>query len=173
MANPAITFPITLDTSTTVPNNRTSGGPSPVDDNNSQANAILALEAKVGVNSSTDSTSLDYKTLYPFVKRILTVTYTATITPNASITDILRVTLTGNVIMNVPTGTFVDGQQIQYELTQDSTGSRTISFGTGYGFSTDLPSPTLTTTANKTDILGFEYNAVVGVWRCMALLHAF
>lgn len=57
----AINFPTSLDTSATIPNARASGTGAPADDNNTQANAILALELKVGANSSADTNSIDYK----------------------------------------------------------------------------------------------------------------
>ena len=59
-----INYPTTLDTTTELPNNRadaTVSATSHPEDHNDLANAVLALEAKVGVDSSTVTTSLDSK----------------------------------------------------------------------------------------------------------------
>lgn len=53
-------FPTTLDTSSTIPNARSVGDSGSASDNNAQANALLSLEAKVGIDSSAVTTSLDY-----------------------------------------------------------------------------------------------------------------
>lgn len=53
-----MSFPLILDN---FPTNRIVGGPDPVGDNNTQAAATNALELKVGVNNSGDTSSLDYK----------------------------------------------------------------------------------------------------------------
>ena len=59
-----------------------------------------------------------------------------------------------------------DGQSIRFELKQDATGSRIITWtSTAGGFSFDGGSaPTLTTTGAKTDSVRFTYNSVVGKW---------
>lgn len=69
-------------------------------------------------------------------------------------------TLTGNITLNITNG--ADGQVIRVRLTQDGTGNRTFTAGANLRFSTDTPSPTLTTTANKMDRLGFEWHASAG-----------
>ena len=103
-------------------------------------------------------------------KRVVALTDGANIATNSDNGDIFTVTLAGNRTMDNPTGTPTEGQQIQYRITQDATGSRTITWGTNFRFGTDVASPTLTTTATKTDYLGFEYNTVGGVtkWDCLA-----
>jgi len=92
--------------------------------------------------------------------RVVALTDGATITPNADTTDIATVTIAGNRTMANPTGTLVAGQKLIYRIKQDGTGSRLIStWGSIYRFAGGTP-PTLTTTANKTDYIGFVYNAV-------------
>jgi len=103
---------------------------------------------------------------------VVALTYGTTISVNASLGNHFRVVLTGNATLSNPTGA-VDGQKITFELIQDSTGSRTIAFGTAYAFSTDIPQPTLTTTANKRDFLGFVYNASTSLWYMLAVVHGF
>ena len=60
----SINFPVSLDTTTELPNNRadaTLAATNHPEDHNDLANAVLALEAKVGADSSTVTTSLDSK----------------------------------------------------------------------------------------------------------------
>ena len=86
----------------------------------------------------------------------------ATIATNAALGNDFRVTLAGNRTISNPTNP-VDGQRIIYQFTQDATGSRTLTFGTAFGFGT-AGAPTLTTTAAKTDLLRFVYNATASKW---------
>jgi hypothetical protein len=106
-------------------------------------------------------------------KRVVTDTYSATLTPNSTTTDIYRITLTGSPTLATPSGTPVDGQQMQMNFIQDGSGSRVITYSTGYSFSTDIPSPTLTTTPGATDILGFQYASASGKWRLLGLVKGF
>lgn len=69
-------------------------------------------------------------------------------------------TLTGNITFNITNGT--DGQVIRCRFTQDGTGSRIFTAGAQLRFSTDTPSPTLTTAINKMDRLAFEWHAGAG-----------
>lgn len=60
----SINFPTSLDTTTELPNNRadaTLAATNHPEDHNDLANAVLALEAKVGADSSAVTSSLDYK----------------------------------------------------------------------------------------------------------------
>lgn len=68
--------------------------------------------------------------------------------------------LTGGITYNITNGT--DGQRITVRFTQDATGSRVLTAGANLRGSTDIPLPTLTTTANKMDRVVFEWNAAAG-----------
>jgi len=87
----------------------------------------------------------------------------ATLDTDASQGNIFRVTLGGNRTMGAPTNAS-KGQLIIYRIKQDGTGSRTITWNAIFRFSTDLPSPTLTTTPSKTDYFGFIYNSDDTKW---------
>jgi hypothetical protein len=80
---------------------------------------------------------------------------------------ILTLTASGWTISN-PTGAVSDGQVIRIRLVQDSTGSRTVSWGSAYNWGTTAGSansaPLLTTTALKTDVLAFEWDAAISKW---------
>jgi hypothetical protein len=82
---------------------------------------------------------------------------------NAALGNDFRLTLTasGWQVSN-PTNP-VDGQRIDFQFTQDSTGSRTITWGSAYNFGAS-GAPTLTTTASKTDVVGFIYSAAKSQW---------
>lgn len=106
-------------------------------------------------------------------RRVVSLSDGATITPTIDDGDVFTFTLGGNRIIANPTGTPTDGQQIELRIRQDGTGNRTVTWGSDYRFSTDIPTPTLTTTANKTDYLGFQYDAIDGKWDCLAVVKGY
>lgn len=102
---------------------------------------------------------------------VVSLTDAATIAVNgAALGRVFAVTLGGNRTMGNPSGmtSAMDGRVIVFRIKQDATGSRTISWDTKYRFSASVPSPTLTTTANKTDYVGFVYNAADDKWDVLA-----
>jgi len=88
---------------------------------------------------------------------VFALTDGATISVDASQGNVLTVTLGGTRTMANPSNP-ADGQVIRFRITQDGTGSRTLSWGAAYDFGTG-GAPALTTTAGKTDVLAFEYVA--------------
>jgi hypothetical protein len=94
-------------------------------------------------------------------RRVVSLSDGATISVDASLGDIYRITLGGNRTLGNPTN-LVDGQTIQVQVKQDGTGNRTLSYGNVYRFSVDLPQPTLSVLPNTTDRLLFEYNGSDG-----------
>lgn len=91
-----------------------------------------------------------------------------TVAVNAALGNVYTLTLTasGWAIANPTSPT--DGQVIRFRLTQDSTGGRTVTWGTAYDWGSGNSAPALSTTANKTDVLGFEYNAGTSMWMYLA-----
>jgi hypothetical protein len=67
-----------------------------------------------------------------------------------------------------PVNAVADGQLIRVRLIQDSTGGRTVSWATGYDWGscsgTANTPPTLSTTPNAIDMVGFEYIASLPAW---------
>lgn len=63
----------------------------------------------------------------------------------------------------------VDGQIITIEVTQDATGSRTVTWPANFSWATNGTAPTLTATAAKTDIIRATYNRTAGKWRAETL----
>lgn len=88
----------------------------------------------------------------------VTLTDGATISTDASLGTHFRVTLGGNRTLANPSN-LSDGQRLTWEIIQDGSGSRTLSYGSLFTFGTDVPSPTLSTTANKRDFITAIYNS--------------
>lgn len=114
-------------------------------------------------------TSNDVKSIF---EHVVDLTDGATIAVDAALGNIFTVTLGGNRTLSNPTNPN-RGQKIIIRVKQDGTGSRTLSFDTKYRFSTDLPSPTLSTTGGKTDYLGFIYNKDDDKWDYIAEVKGF
>ncbi len=91
-----------------------------------------------------------------------------TIATDASQGNVFTVTLGGNRTISNPTNP-LSGQKLIYRLTQDATGSRTVTWDTMFRFGIDVPTPVLTSTINKTDYIGFIYNATSTTWDCVAV----
>ena len=97
----------------------------------------------------------------------VSVTYAATITPDASLSNAFRVTLTGNVILEPPSSP-KSGQVVTIRIIQDATGSRILTFGTTlYGNTSD--DLALSTGASKHDIMTLYYNSVGARWHVINL----
>lgn len=94
-------------------------------------------------------------------------TYAATLTINLDVGDVVDVTLAGNPTINFSGGS--DGDKLVLRLKQDATGSRTVTWGSMVRFGTDVPSPILTSTANKTDAIGLIYNAAASKYDVVAV----
>lgn len=128
---------------------------------------VADLAGKVGAASPTLTgtvTLADAVVRTPFA-----LTDGATINTDASQGSIFRVTLAGNRTMAAPTNP-VDGAEITYEILQDATGGRTITWTSGSGgFAFDtLSAPTLTLTPAKRDFVSFFYNSTAARWQYSA-----
>lgn len=108
--------------------------------------------------------------------KVVTLTDAATVAINAANGNDFRLTMTSGVgatrALGAPSNP-VDGQRIDIMVTQDATGSRLLTYNAAFEFSTSLPSPTLSTGASVTDILGFIYNAAKSKWLFVAFLSGF
>ena len=71
---------------------------------------------------------------------VVGLTDAATIAVDASLGNDFRVTIAGNRTMGNPADP-TDGQQIIFQVTQGTGGSFTLTWGSGYEFSSDLPQP--------------------------------
>jgi hypothetical protein len=94
--------------------------------------------------------------------QVVALTDASTITVDASKGNVFTVTLGGNRTLGNPANPAA-GQTVHFHVTQDGTGSRTLAYGGSYDFGA-AGAPTLTTTASKTDILGFTYDPNLAAW---------
>lgn len=85
----------------------------------------------------------------------------STITPNFANSNNFSVTLGGNRTLANPSN-IVAGQSGIIVITQDSTGSRTLSYGSYWKFASGT-APTLTTTANAVDVLAYYTNSTTTI----------
>jgi hypothetical protein len=123
--------------------------------------------------TSSRSTSSGGGTI-PSQIRTVSVAYAATVTPNADTTDVLNIgTLTGALLMNNPTGTPVDGQNLRVRFMMDATGSRAVTFDTAYDFGSDVTTQLLPATASLGWEMLFTWNALASTWRPSAIVRGF
>jgi hypothetical protein len=95
------------------------------------------------------------------VTGVVAVTFSTSITIDASLGNHFATTLTNNTTMNAPSNP-TDGQKITFELTQDATGGRTVTWNSVFDFGT-IGAPTLSA-LSKTDLIGFVYSARLTKW---------
>lgn len=81
--------------------------------------------------------------------------------------DEARLNLIGNTVVTFSGG--VDGQKLMLRTTQDSTGSRLMSLSSNVRYNADVPTVVLTTTANKTDRIGFIFDSTLGKYDVVAV----
>jgi len=104
---------------------------------------------------------------------VQTITFDTTMSIAAETITMARITLTDNATINF-SGTPTDGQPILFLLTQDATGSRTVTWDASRArFSTDLPVPAASTAANAIDYFVFRYNAVDDKFDLLAVNRGF
>ncbi len=103
---------------------------------------------------------------------VVTLTWASTLTPDAQDGGHFRVTLAGATTIGALTNP-EDGQKVTFELIQDSTGGRTVTWGSGFQFGV-AGTPGLSSTPGKRDLAGFVYSAAAasgaGAWLCMGTM---
>lgn len=101
----------------------------------------------------------------PLIPQINSPSFTSTITVDASTGSEWHITLTGNLTLGNPTNP-TDGQVICFQLTQDGTGSRTLTLGSA--FNVGPVTVTLSTGAGKVDYLLAKYRSAASKWDVLA-----
>jgi hypothetical protein len=122
-------------------------------------NGSLIVESKIGIGTSTPTRGLHLHGVSA-VSNEVTDTDGATITVDWSTGNQHRVTLGGNRV--IAFSNIISGQVLRFVICQDATGSRTI---TGWDSNILWPNgtqPTLTTDANKCDVLSFMGTTATG-----------
>jgi hypothetical protein len=107
---------------------------------------------------------------YPFteaagsaiVPEVTALTDASTIATNAALGNVFTVTIGASRTMGAPTNPAA-GQSIRYHITQGGSGSFTVTWNAAFDFGT-VGAPTLTTTAGKMDIVGFDYDSGLSKW---------
>lgn len=87
---------------------------------------------------------------------------TKILTADVTLSDIFSITLT-TTGYTLTLANPEPGQNVEVYVKQDATGSRTITTYTNVLWAAGTP-PTLTATANATDLLTFRYNSTTGKW---------
>lgn len=101
--------------------------------------------------------------------RIVTPTFGGTTTVDVGTTDIARFTATSAFTLAV-TGTPVDGQEIDVEVTQNGTGGWALTHSASFQGSTTTPLVgTLDIAANKLTLLKYRYNTPLTKWLLIAI----
>jgi hypothetical protein len=118
-------------------------------------------QSVAGVKTFADTLDLSVQTL----------TDAATINVDAATSNKFHVTLGGNRTLANPTNA-VDGRLVIFRLQQDATGNRVVTWGSDYRFGGDLAAANvvLSTAANITDRIAFEYHAADGKWDCVSFV---
>jgi len=125
---------------------------------------------RVGIGTNAPGQKLDVSGTIKgnrYIPVVSTLTDAAPIAVDASLGEVFIITLTtsGRTIAN-PTNA-VDGQRILFRFKQNSSGGPyTVVWDTNYRFPNGV-SPTLTTTASRTDYIGFIYNSTDTKWDCL------
>lgn len=146
----------------TVTNAATTGSPV-IAASGGDTNVSLTLDAKgSGV----------VKAAQALVVTPVTLTDAATIVTDASLSNHFRVVLGGNRILGNPTNP-TDGQKVVWEIIQDNTGSRTLSYGGQFALGSDIVVIFLSTTPNKRDFIGATYNATETKWYITAVVRGY
>lgn len=70
--------------------------------------------------------------LYTFPQGLQVVSFATPYTPNPHLGDLIFITLTNNITINNPSPKGLGGQTLTFMLAQDSTGTRTTTFGGNY-----------------------------------------
>jgi hypothetical protein len=107
-------------------------------------------------------------------RRVVLLADATSITPSSDDSDVnkhVNTQATGNLTVNGPAGTPVDGQKLVVRI--KSTNVQTYIWNGVYRGSTDVALPTTSTGGLKTDYLGFIYNSADSKWDLIAIVNGF
>lgn len=102
---------------------------------------------------------------------VQTVTFASTVTLDCSAANVFNITLTGPITINLSNG--VDGQAVKVVTTQDSTGGRVITWGSGVTFGTDVTAAVASTAASAADYFGLQYNGGKAEYNMVAVARGY
>jgi hypothetical protein len=95
---------------------------------------------------------------------VRSITYAATITPDVSVFgDVINISATGALTINVPTGTPADREQLRIAVFANG-GARVVTMAAGYGLSTGITSRTINVTSGQVAEILVEYFSILAKW---------
>ncbi len=104
----------------------------------------------------------------------VTIPFSTPVTFVSTDTDVINFGALGaNTTVNGISGTPVDGQKLRIRFAQDAVGGRTISWGTGIQFGTDVTSVQVPTGASAKWEMLFSYHAASAKWRVLEMDRGF
>lgn len=118
--------------------------------------------AIVGTSSSYNLGGSGY-TFDPVAGPVTLSQSSGTVTADASLGDVFRIVLTASGWTIAAPLNPIDGHAITYEISQDTTGSRTFSWASAFTFGT-AGQPSLSSTASTMSTVSFRYNSGAGKW---------
>lgn len=123
--------------------------------------ALGKLQAQINLRAPINTPSFTGISTFQGVKETVVTANTGTAySINIGSGTIQNLTLTGNCVFTFPTSTI--GGQFTLFLSQDATGSRTVTWPASVRWAGNT-APSLTTTASKTDVLSFIFNGTYWV----------
>ena len=123
--------------------------------------ALGKLQAQINLRAPINKPSFTGISTFQGVKETVVTANTGTAySINIGSGTIQNLTLTGNCVFTFPTATI--GEQFTLFLSQDSTGSRTVTWPASIRWAGGS-APSLTTAASKTDVLSFIFNGTYWV----------
>lgn len=100
-----------------------------------------------------------------------TLTYSASITPNATSASKFSLTISGNCAINVPTG-LISGQTIEYRIRQNATGGYVVTWHADYETG-EIPSTVVAAGANEYTYVLCKYNATTTKMHMVAFMRGY
>ncbi len=96
---------------------------------------------------------------------VVTLTYASTITTPASLADVFRIVLTGNLTLANPTLDGIESKILRWYLFQDNVGSRTITLGNKFVIPDSVLSPLpFSLDPDTLDVLTAVYDETADKW---------
>ena len=136
------------------------------------ATALAVANNAAGGYSTIDGTAtLSNKRI---TSRIAGPAYAATVTMDSDSYDVYNIgALTGNITLGAPTGTPTDGQSLLVRMSQDATGSRTITFNAAFAFGSDVTAAMMPSGASAKWEFKAVWNSTDSKWRVVGLARGF
>lgn len=121
-------------------------------------NEVVTADTQLTQGQNPNMELINVQQIVGYFRPVVSLADAATIATDASLARLYSVTLTVNGTLANPTN-LQSGQNIDWELTQDATGARTMAYGTLFKFAGGTN--TLTTTAGAIDRVSCQYDGTI------------